>query len=288
MFTPISHPELRRLGRKNIHTFVRERARYLLRIQDVQASGSTISPVSLKASIDPDLLTSMIEFGEFDNVETIEQLSETNIQSWLDTQSEVSFDTLTVEELNSAVRSAVRINVHESDPEMRIKSLFMDYKTFLRTKKWDALITKNPKLAVEQVCSLLKPPALKMKIEADLELGQYELRKKFMPFYKHVLEQAIHSDKVVSISSHQDRKPFNGKSLASSRPKNDYPQSSSNSARKATSTSTVNDRSTFVSKTGSRSDPTSSKPPTEAPDCLNKACKGKHLLKDCPITSSDD
>lgn len=186
--------------------FVRERARYLLRIQDVQASGSNINPVSLKASIDPDLLMSMIEFGEFENVDSISDLSEDTIKAWMDKQSEVSFDSLTVDELNNAVRSAVRMNIHESDPEMRIKSLFMDYKTFLRAKKWDGLIEKNPKLAVEQVCSLLKPDALRTKIEADLELGQYELRKKFMPFYRHVLEQAIQCDKFVSLSTTTGRK----------------------------------------------------------------------------------
>lgn len=288
LFTPISHPELRRLGRKNIHTFVRERARYLLRIQDVQTSGSTINPVSLKASIDPDLLMSMIEFEEFEGVTELSGLTEGMIKSWLNTQSEVSFDSLTVEELNNAVRAAVRMNIHETDPEMRIKSLFMDYKSFLRTKKWDALITKNPKLAVEQMCSLLKPPALKKKIEDDLELGQYELRKKFMPFYKHLLEQAIHCDKFVSISSFSERKTTNNKPFSSSGSNSDRPQSYANSTRKQFPSSTPRAPATNLPRPGPSSAPVTNSSPKELPDCLNKKCTGKHLLKDCPITSADD
>jgi hypothetical protein len=42
LFTTVSHPELRTLGRKSIHTFLRERERYLLRIADANTSGGNV------------------------------------------------------------------------------------------------------------------------------------------------------------------------------------------------------------------------------------------------------
>lgn len=64
LFTPLAHPILFKLGRKSIHTFLKERETYLLRMQDVKTSGGTIDPVSVKASVDQDLLLSPVEFGE--------------------------------------------------------------------------------------------------------------------------------------------------------------------------------------------------------------------------------
>ena len=63
--TPISHPELRQLGQKSIHLFLRERESFLLRVMDAQISGASLDPITLKASIDIDLLTSFIELEEF-------------------------------------------------------------------------------------------------------------------------------------------------------------------------------------------------------------------------------
>ena len=80
LFTPVSHPVLRRYGRKQIHTFVREREQYLLKIQEVNDSGGKISAISIKASIDPDLLLSLVEIGEFPGVSKAEALSEDTLK----------------------------------------------------------------------------------------------------------------------------------------------------------------------------------------------------------------
>lgn len=291
IFTPIVHPELRRLGRKNIHIFLRERERYILRLEDAQASGSSVQPVSLKASVDPDLLLSMVEFGEFDNVTSLTELTDDNLRQWLDDKDEVSFDSLSAEALNAAVTQAVRINVHEPDPEMRVKALFMEYKTFLRIKKWDSLIEKNPKLAVSHICSLLKPVALKNKIESDLTLGKYELRKQWIPFYQYVLDQAVDCDKFVSIKStteHKSTSKFGKDSNTSiSLP--------SHSAPKVNSGSVVNNNrgNAKASNSGSESQTRASRPQQEktapvVPLCLNtQICKERHLLKDCTLTTPE-
>lgn len=90
----------------------------------------------------------------------------------------VSFD-----ELEAAIKDAVKIDVHEPDAGLRIQALFTDYQTTLRNKKWERLVDDNPKLAIWHVCGLLRPAGLKTKVEHDLELGFNELRKKRLPFF---------------------------------------------------------------------------------------------------------
>ena len=137
LFTPVSHPELHKLGRRHIHKFLRERERYLLRILDVNSSGGSLQPVSIKSSIDPDLLLSLVEFGEFDNITTVSSLSEDTLKSWLEQKDAVELSSLSVGDLDATVRSNVRMNIHGIDPELRIKTLFIDYKNFLRSRKWE-------------------------------------------------------------------------------------------------------------------------------------------------------
>ncbi len=76
LFTPVSHPQLRKLGRKNIRNFLRDRKQYLLRIADANASGSLVTAVSVKASIAYDLLHSLLFVGEFGDVKKYEDLKE--------------------------------------------------------------------------------------------------------------------------------------------------------------------------------------------------------------------
>ena len=199
LFTPIAHPELCRLGQKRIHAFLRERERYLLHINDAQATGSSISAISLKSSLDPDLLLSLVEFDEFDGVISVNELSEEALKNWLDDKETVNFDTLTTTELENSIRPSVRMKINEKDPELRIKALFVDYKTFLRVRRWGDLIHKNAKQSTAHICTLLKPPALKEKIENDLSLSKHDLKKDWMQFYRYAVNQAVRCDEFVSI-----------------------------------------------------------------------------------------
>jgi len=52
LFTPISHTEPRKLGRKHIHTFLVERERYILRVKDASQLVAARRPFrSLQVSI---------------------------------------------------------------------------------------------------------------------------------------------------------------------------------------------------------------------------------------------
>ena len=293
VFTPIAHPVLRRYGRKAIHTFIREREQYLLRIADATASGATVSPISIKSSIEPDLLLSLVEFGEFDGVTAVHGLTEDILEAWLQDKDATSLDSLTLLDLEAAVKAFVRINVHEEDPEMRIKSLFLDYKTFLRQRKLDSLVTDNPKLATAHIVSLLKPPALKAKIEKDLALSKHELRKQWIPFFKHVTEQAIACDSFVSVKPSGE-----GNTKQSPTHKKD----SAGFMTRLSSATTSRDKyarlpdekcgAGSMSQPGDTPNTSRTKSVLRNPDtrqlplCLNvDECKEHHLLKNCPVTS---
>ena len=163
LFTPISQPVLRKLRHKNIRKFLRDRENYLLKIEDAKTSGSTVKPISVVSSVDRDLLQSLLDIGELDEVESLEQLTDDVLKKWLETQVAEDFDSLTVDSLRSAIKRNVRMNVHETDPKLRVKTLFTDFVSFLRSKNWSDLIKKNPGLAIEEICSLLKPTELKDK-----------------------------------------------------------------------------------------------------------------------------
>jgi hypothetical protein len=171
MFTPVTHPDLRTLGRKKIHLFLRERERYLLRIADASASGDTVQAISIKASTDPELLQSLVDLGELGyDTETIEGVNEETLNQWLAARDEAKLETLSPDENKSAVLAAVRLNVNKPDAELRIMKLFMDYRTFLPSSKWGSIITTNRKVATAHICAYLKPAALKTCADNDFEM----------------------------------------------------------------------------------------------------------------------
>lgn len=88
-----------------------------------------------------------------------------------------------------------------TDPELRVKPLFMDNRTFLRTNKWDILTEKELKLAINQLYSLLKPQALRENHESDLALDKHELRTLWKPFYRHVIAYAVSCDKYILVKT---------------------------------------------------------------------------------------
>jgi len=132
-------------------------------------------------------------------VSSLCDLTEDAVLDYLKNNLEVEFESYALEDLDAAVKSSVRINVNESDPKMRIKMLFVDYKNFLRNRNWEELIDSNPKLAISHIVSLLKPTALKETIENDLALGKHDMRKQWLPFFRHLVKSAVDFDRYVSV-----------------------------------------------------------------------------------------
>jgi hypothetical protein len=62
MFQAVQHPELDTLGQVAIRDFLKKRARYLrLVAQNNKANGVNVTPITVVASIDPELLENLID-----------------------------------------------------------------------------------------------------------------------------------------------------------------------------------------------------------------------------------
>jgi hypothetical protein len=67
MFQAIQHPELDTLGQVAIRDFLKKRARYLrLVAQNNKADGVNVTPITVVASIDPELLENLIDMEEIE------------------------------------------------------------------------------------------------------------------------------------------------------------------------------------------------------------------------------
>ena len=84
----------------------------MLRINDAQANGSSISAISLKPSLYPYPLLSLAEFDEFDRVNSVNELSEEGLKNSMDEKDTVNFDTLTTTELENSIRSSLQMNIN--------------------------------------------------------------------------------------------------------------------------------------------------------------------------------
>lgn len=280
MFTPISHPELRKLGRNPIHNFLLARENYLLRVQDSMSSGSSITPVPLRSSIDRDILLSLISFETFPGVSKFDDLTEEVLEAWLKEKDEVKLESISLEDLELTIKNGIRINVHEADAELRIQSLFSDYQTLLRNLKWERLIEDKPQLAVGHICQLLKPPILKIRMEQDIELGVDNLEEDWLLFYKRVVKRAIACEEYVPIknigNSSEKAKPMKKGNHGNGTPNSEGCTHSSRPTKIHKCLKEVSDK-TSVPREGKT-----------LPGCLNPLCDGEHYLRDCTKSSEEE
>ena len=291
LFTPISHPELKQLGQKYIHTFLREWDRYLLCIQDsCNSSGTTVNPIRLRSAIDVDLLQSLIELEEFgEEIDSINMLSDDVLRQWLEEHQGEALYTMTVEQLETIVKSSVRMNIKEPDPKLRALRLFSDYKTMLRTKKWEHLIKDNPKVAVNHIVELLKPVQLKTKVQNDIKLGKTSLRKNWKEFFKYVVEQTIACEAFVPANNYNYQNSSQTTDVANEKL---IPQKTKISKEKEKISNSSENASMKLENISMQKTPEhnmdETEKPKKLPKCLNKAvCNEYHYVKDCPRTSEE-
>ena len=276
LFTPIAHPKLEQIGQKFIHTFLKEWERSLLCIQDANNAGENkVFPVSLKSAIDTDLFQSLIELEEFgEDVTSIEELNNDTLQEWLEEQQKESLDSMTLEQLEEIIRSSIQMNVKEPDPKLRAIRLFADYKMLLRTKKWEDLLTNNPKIAVGHIVEVLRPSELKIKVESDLSLSKKSLKKDWKGFFKYVVEQTTACEIFVSAYNRKD---------------NCYKNRSTrtNSGSDSRTRSDSNPRKSAQKNEEKDKNPSKNSDKKKLPLCLNKECGERHFISNCQNVSKE-
>ena len=283
VFTPIKHPVLRKYERLDVFYFLKNREKYISAIEDTCKTGGTIKPLSLKACINTELLENAVYLDEFgSSTNSLADVTDDMILRWLKADQENSLDSVTVDQIETAVRAGVQMRMSERDATYRVKSLFISYRKFLVSRNWEALIEKNPKMDIKHICMLLKPDRLQKKVESDLQLSKYELRKDWKGFFKYALKEAEVCERYF---------PLNQYSSSSSKSSISSTGSSSSSGRSRNNVSigTSSNRTSDGKTDKNQEDKQQGKEKTdkEKPSFLNPNCTEKHFMRECKNTPAD-
>jgi hypothetical protein len=83
MFQAVQHPELDTLGQVAIRDFLKKQARYLrLVAQNNKADGVNVTPITVVASIDPEILINLIDMEDID-AESVEDCTDESVMEFL-------------------------------------------------------------------------------------------------------------------------------------------------------------------------------------------------------------
>jgi hypothetical protein len=291
MFQAVQHPELDTLGQVAIRNFLKKRARYLqLVAQNNKADGVNVTPITVMASIDPELLENLIDMEKID-ADSVDDCTDESVMEFLESTQERDAS-VTAEFVKAEVLAKETFAMSEKDPALRIMKAVADYFLLHRNLRLD-FINGKPKIAVEPLVSVIRPATLKALIESKLEMDNSELRKDFLEFLKYLEEMAIIQDEhchVVEQTKTGDsgmRNNGKGNDAGSCSSGNNAGGSShggaSNKAPDRERTKSGHGRSSESTGTGKQS-------AREPPPCLNTkkcACE-KHYLYDCPHTGKDE
>lgn len=75
----------------------------------------------------------------------------------------------------------------DKDAQTRMETLFVSYKTLFSRNGLACLVDDNEKVAVYHVLSAVCPESPLARLESDLELSHYHLRKDFKEFMAHAV-----------------------------------------------------------------------------------------------------
>jgi hypothetical protein len=90
MYQAVQHPELDTLDPVAIRDFLKKRARYLrLVAQNNKMDGVNVTPITVVASIDPELLENLIDMEEFD-AESVDDCTDVSVMEYLESAQERS------------------------------------------------------------------------------------------------------------------------------------------------------------------------------------------------------
>jgi hypothetical protein len=192
MFQAVQHPELDTLGLVAIRDILEKRARYLrLAAQNNKADGVNVTPITVVASIDPELLENLIDMAKID-ADSVDDCADESVMEFLESTKERDAS-VTAEFVKAEVLTKLTFAMSEKDPALRVIKAVADYYSLHRNLRLD-FINGKPKKPVEHLVSVIRPANLKALIESKLEMDKSELKKDLLEFVKYLEEMAIIHD----------------------------------------------------------------------------------------------
>jgi hypothetical protein len=287
MFQTVQHPELDTLGLVAIRDFLKKRARYLrLVAQNNKADGVNFTPITVVASIDPELLENLIDMVNID-ADLVRDCTDESVMGFLESTQERDAS-ITAEFVEAEVLAKVTFAMSEKDPALCVMKAVADYYSLHRNMRLD-FINGKPRKAVEHLVSVIRPAILKDLIESKLEMDKSELKRDFLEFVKYLEEMAIihdeHCHVVEQRNTGDSGTKYNSK-VNDAVSRSSGHKSGGSSHGGASSKASDRDRTKSGYGRSSESMGTGKQSVREPPPCLNtKKCAGeKHYLSDCPHT----
>jgi hypothetical protein len=192
MIQELQQPELDTLGLVAIRDFLKKRARCLrLVAPNNKVDGVNVTPITVVASIDPELLDNLIDMKEID-IESVDDCTDDSVMEYLEATQERSAS-VTAECVKAEVLAKVSFNMAEKDPSLRVTKAIVDYYSLHRNLRLD-FIDGKPTRDIEHLVSVIKTDTLKALIESKLEMDKSELKKDFLEFVGHLKKMAIIHD----------------------------------------------------------------------------------------------
>ena len=246
LFAPIQAPRLKSISRKAILDFLAERSQY----EAAVCAQPGINAISWAGCFDAIYLRSLVRariFGaQFKEVADLtDDVIKSKLKELAGQPKSVSF-----EEALADVKRNCRLDSSEPDARIRILMLQTSYVELCERRGW-RFYENAQKAAIRQIIAVLQPPELKSRVQDSIKLEKNYLEDDFFGFMEYLAEEAVVCERFKPLRS------------SPGKPKN-----------------SVKDISTSDSWSSSRK----GKGSVSAPPCLNKKCKGKHFIKDCPIT----
>jgi hypothetical protein len=159
--------------------------------QNNKADGINVTPITVVASIDPELLENLIDMEEID-ANSVDECTDESVMEFLESTQERDAS-VTAEFVKAEVLAKVTFAMSEKDPALRVMKTGADYYSLHRNLRLD-FINDKPKKAVEHRVSVIKSATLKALIESKLEMDKSELKNDFLEFVKYLEEMAIIHD----------------------------------------------------------------------------------------------
>jgi hypothetical protein len=158
-----------------IRDFLKKQARYLrIVLQNNKADGVSVKPITLVASIDPELHENLIDMKKVDP-DTVDDCTNERVMDFLESTQERDAS-ITAEFVKAEVLAKVTFALSEKDPILRVMKAVADYNTLHRNQILDFIKGKANK-AVEHLVSVIRSATLKTLIESKLEMDKSDLEK---------------------------------------------------------------------------------------------------------------
>jgi hypothetical protein len=159
--------------------------------QNNKAGGVNVTPITVVASIDPELLEKLIDMEDID-ANSLDDCTDESVMEFLESTQE-RYASVTAEFVKADVLTKVTFAMSEKDPALRVMKAVADYYSLHRNLRLD-FINDKPKIAVEHLVSVIKPATLKALIESKLAMNMSELKKNFLEFVDYLKIAIIHDE----------------------------------------------------------------------------------------------